>query len=102
VGVYSKYYGIMETFLFFFLRGSSLARRMRDRELEIQSDARDKHREMEEIEEVLRKQMSGETAVDNNKLKRHTNSIVAASLSSKSSGYNKENEVSISLEHRLC
>ena len=34
---------------------------MRDRELEIQSDARDKQREMEEIEEVLRKQMAGET-----------------------------------------
>lgn len=34
---------------------------MRDRELEIQSDARDKQREMEEIEEVLRKQLAGET-----------------------------------------
>ena len=33
---------------------------MRDRELEIQADARDKQREMEEIEEVLRKQMNGE------------------------------------------
>ena len=34
---------------------------MRDRELEVQSDARDKQREMEEIEEVLRKQLAGET-----------------------------------------
>lgn len=33
---------------------------MRDRELEIQADARDKQREMEEIEEVLRKKLNGE------------------------------------------
>ena len=77
----------------YFFRGSALARRMRDRELEIQSDARDKHREMEEIEEVLRKQMSGESVADSNKSKRHTNSTVATSSSS-SSGQNKENQVS--------
>ena len=46
--------------LSFISRGSALSRRMRDRELEIQADARDKQREMEEIEEVLRKQMNGE------------------------------------------
>ena len=33
---------------------------MRDRDLEIQADARDKQREMEEIEEVLKKQLAGE------------------------------------------
>jgi len=41
-----------------YYKGSALARRMRDRELEIQADARDKQREMEEIEEILRKQMA--------------------------------------------
>ena len=61
-------------------RGSALARRMRDREIEFQSDARDKQREMEEIEEVLRKQMAGEPI--ETKTKRH------APLQT-----NKENEV---------
>ena len=55
-------YFVVNVFAYF--RGSALARRMRDRELEIQADARDKQREMEEIEEVLKKQMSGELDKD--------------------------------------
>ncbi|XP_065660659.1 RNA-binding protein 25 isoform X3 [Hydra vulgaris] len=43
-----------------YYKGSALSRRMRDRDLEIQADARDKQREMEEIEEVLKKQLAGE------------------------------------------
>ena len=43
-----------------YYKDSSLARRMRDRELEAQADARDRQRELEEMEDVLRKQMSGE------------------------------------------
>ena len=36
-------------------RGSTLARRRRDRENEIESDERDRQREMEEIEEIRKR-----------------------------------------------
>jgi hypothetical protein len=36
-------------------RGTSLARRLKDREYEIESDHRDRHREKEEIEELRQK-----------------------------------------------
>ena len=39
-------------------RGSALSRRMRDRETEAESDHRDKQREMEEIDEILRKRLT--------------------------------------------
>lgn len=68
------------TFTYLYFRGSALGRRTRDRELEIQADSRDKQKEMEEIEEVLRKRMAGETT--ETKPKRNME--------------NKENEVYIS------
>jgi len=41
-----------------YYRGSALSRRMRERELEVESDHRDKQREMEEIDEILRKRLA--------------------------------------------
>eukprot|EP00794_Sanderia_malayensis_P019916 gene19916-21863_t len=40
-----------------YYRGSALSRRMRDREMEAENDNRDKQREMEEIDEILRKKL---------------------------------------------
>ena len=50
---------------------------MRDREFEIEADTRDKHREMEEIDEILKKRM-GESGTNTD----------------------KENEVSVLLSYR--
>jgi hypothetical protein len=44
-------------------RGSSLARRLKDREYEIENDHRDRHREKEEIEE-LRQKLSMQDNID--------------------------------------
>lgn len=41
-----------------YYKGSALSRRMRDREVEAESDHRDKQREMEEIDEILRKRLA--------------------------------------------
>ena len=62
---------------------------MRDRELEIQSDARDKQREMEEIEEVLRKQLAGGTMETRTPRKQTTGGF----LPQHSHHSDKENEV---------
>lgn len=51
-----------------FDRGGSLSRRMRDREMEAESDHRDKQREMEEIDEILRKRLADPPAEKENEV----------------------------------
>ena len=81
-------------------RSNALARRMRDRELEIQSDARDKQREMEEIEEILRKQMAGESVEP--KTKRHPVTGATSGFMPHHNHQIKENEVCLRAINKEC